>query len=151
MNTTTDRSQQQTWLSAIAETAKRQQVELPLFDQYGMGALRCATTATGRFVTLKRRKPSPKADGDGVEWAFWHQRDDLPVLIAAFRDALDPKPESVAATFSLLKGWLLDEWTPEQAKRSVSKHPGVQPAQDPPPQTGGRDLEKSPATPSRPA
>jgi len=41
----TDRSQQQTWLSAIAEAAKRQQLDLPPFDGYGMGALRSATTA----------------------------------------------------------------------------------------------------------
>jgi hypothetical protein len=129
----TDQSQQQTWLSAIAEAAKLQRLELPAFDQYGMGALRSATTATGRFVTLKRVLGSAaKAKGDGVEWALWHQPDGLPVLVAAFRDPLEPEHERVALTLPLLKGWFVDQWSPDEAKGAVSKHPGVQPVKDPP-------------------
>ena len=138
MRTLTDQSQQQTWLSALAEGAKLQQLELPPFDGYGMGALRSATTASGRFVTLKRRiGRAVQAEVDGVEWVLWHQPDDVPVLVAAFRDPLEPEQGSVAATLSLLKGWLLDQWTPDEAKGAVSKHPGAQPVKDPPPSDPG--------------
>jgi hypothetical protein len=133
MKTTTDGAQQQTWLGAIAAAAKHQQLELPPFDRYGMGTLRSATTASGRFVTLKRRiGPSAKAEVDGVEWALWHQPEDVPVLVAAFREPLEPNQESVAATLSLLKGWLVDQWTPDEAKGAVSKRPRAQPVKDPP-------------------
>jgi len=139
VKTMTDRSQQQTWLCAIAEAAKRQHLELPPFDGYGMGALRSAMTASGRFVTLRRRiGRAARAEFDGVEWALWNQPDDLPVLVAAFRDQLEPEHESVAATLSLLKGWLVDQWTPEHAKGAVSKHPGAQTVKDPPPRSAER-------------
>jgi hypothetical protein len=129
----TDRSQQQTWLGAIAEAAKLQRLELPSFDGYGMGALRSAKTVRGRFVTLKRLLgPAAQAKGDGVEWALWHQPDDLPVLVAVFRDPLEPAKESVAVTLSLLKGWLVDQWTPDEAKQAVSTHPRVQVVKEPP-------------------
>jgi hypothetical protein len=132
MKTTTDRPQQQTWLGAIAEAAKHQGLELPPFDGFGMGTLRSATTASGRFVTLKRLLgPAAKAKGDGVEWALWHRPDGLPVLVAAFRDPLEPEKESIAVTLSLLKGWLVDQWTPDEAKGAVGKHPGVQEIKEP--------------------
>jgi len=133
VRTMTDHSHQQTWLSAIVEAARRQQLEFPSFDGYGMGTMRSATTASGRFVTLKRRiRRAGRADVDGVEWALWNKPEDLPVLVAAFRDRLEPEDNSVAATLSLLKGWLLDQWTPDQAKVAVSKHPGAQPVKEPP-------------------
>ena len=139
VRTMTDRSQRQTWLSAIAEAAKHQQLELPPFDAFGMGALRSATTASGRFATLGRRiGRGARAEFDGVEWALWHQPDDVPVLVAAFRDQLEPEHESVVATLSLLKGWLVDQWTPEQAKEAVSKHPRAQPVKNPPAKSAER-------------
>jgi hypothetical protein len=52
MKTMTGRSPQKTWLGAIDEAARLQGLELPSFNGYGMGALRSATTASGRFVTL---------------------------------------------------------------------------------------------------
>ena len=67
-----------------------------------------------------------------------NQPDDVPVLVAAFRDQLEPEHESVAATLSLLKGWLVDQWTPEQAKEAVSKHPRAQPVKNPPPKSAER-------------
>src|SRR5207245_8413569 len=119
--------QQQTWLSAIAEAAKLQHLELPPFDQYGMGALRSTTTASGRFVTLKRLLgPAAKTKGHGVEWALWHEPDDVPVVVVVLRDPLEPDKASVAVTLALLKGWLVDQWTPEVAKAAASEHPGVQ-------------------------
>jgi hypothetical protein len=139
MKKTTDRSHGPTWLSAIAEAAKGERLPLPAFEAYGMGAMRSATTASGRFATLKRRLgPSVKAERDGVEWALWHQPDDLPVLVAAFRDPLEPDQESISATLALLKGWLVDEWTPDEAKRTVSKHPEAQVVKEPPPRFAER-------------
>src|SRR5438445_5097680 len=109
MKTMTDQLRQSTWLSALAEAAKVQGVELPSFDGYGMGALRSATTADGRFVTLKRRfVPADQAEVDGVEWALWCEEDAIPVPVVAFREPLRPKQENVATTLSLLKGWLVD-------------------------------------------
>jgi hypothetical protein len=67
-----------------------------------------------------------------VEWALWQQQDDLTVLVAAFRAPLEPEAESVTATLSFLKGWLVDQWTPTETTAAVSKHPGAQPVQDPP-------------------
>jgi hypothetical protein len=127
-------SRQLTWLSAIANAAKLQRIELPSFDAYGMGALRSTTTASSRFVTLKRRIVSAdQAEVDGVEWALWRVQDDLPVPVAAFREPLQPKQENVTAVLSLLKGWLIDGWTPDEAKAVVSKHPRAQAVREPPP------------------
>ncbi len=131
---TPDRAQRRTWLSALAEAARLQQVNLPSFDGYGMGALRSATTASGRFVTLKRRLvPADKAEVEGVEWALWRQQDDRSVLVAAFREPLEPNQENVTTTLALLKGWLVDEWTPDEAKGAVGKHPRSQAIKEPPP------------------
>jgi hypothetical protein len=134
---TTDRSRRLTWLSAIAEAAKLEQIVLPSFDGYGMGALRSAATPAGRFVTLKRRLvPADQAALDGVEWALWYQQDRLPVPVAAFREPLEPKRENVAATLSLLKGWLVDGWTPDEAKAAAKTHPRAQPVEELPAPSG---------------
>lgn len=126
-------SPRKTWLNAIAAAAKLNGFELPPFDGYGMGALRSATTSSGRFVTLKRRMGcAAAAGGEGVEWALWHEPHGLPQLVAAFRDALDPEPKSVAATLSLIKGWLMDERMPDEMTDAVRKHPGSQTVKQPP-------------------
>ena len=123
--TMADQPQQRTWLRALAEAAKLQHLELPPFDQYGMGALRSATTAGGRFVTLKRLlRPAAKAKGHGVEWALWHEPDEVPVLVVVFRDSLEPEQESVAVTLALLKGWLVDQWIPEVMDQNILKTKG---------------------------
>src|SRR5262249_37192796 len=107
MNQRTDSLRRQTWLNAVAEAAKLQDVELPPFDEFGMGALRSTATRDGRFVTLKKRiAPRSSGESTGVEWALWHQVADRPVLVGAFRESLEPGPEGVATTLSLLKGWL---------------------------------------------
>jgi hypothetical protein len=134
METITEQSEQRTWLHAVAEAAHLQRVELPRFDSYGMGALRSGSTASGRFVTLKRRIVSTAAENElgGIEWALWQQPADFPILVAAFRESLEPEMHNVAATLALLKGWLVDEWTLEHMKQAVSKHPGAQPIKEPP-------------------
>lgn len=136
MKTTPDRPRQQTWLGALAEAAQHQRVSLPPFTEYGMGALRSAVIASGRFVTLKRLVGrAANAEVDGVEWALWHEPDDFPVVVAAFREPPEPNQESVVVTLSFLKGWLVDQWTADEAKKAVSKHPRAQPIKDPPPRS----------------
>lgn len=133
MSKTSDAASRQTWLGAIADVARLQRVELPPFDQYGMGALRSATTAGGRFATLKCKIGGViNTDCEEVEWALWQMADDLPIAIAAFRERRWPNDGTIAATFSLLKGWLVDQWSPDEAKRAVGNHPGALIIQAPP-------------------
>ena len=114
---------QLSWLRAIAEAAKAQSLDLPLFTASAMGIARTAPDADGRFATFKRRLvPIEQAEFDGVEWALWRELDDLPTRIAAFREPLDPKPESIERVMAMLKGWLVDRWTPETAQAEVGKH-----------------------------
>ncbi len=90
-----------------------------------MGTARSVTVAGGRFVTFKRRLiPADQAESDGVEWTLRLEADETPVPIAAFRQPLTPMHEEVAATLSFLKGWLLERWTPGEAKAKVDQHPG---------------------------
>jgi len=127
-----DGRQKQTWLSALAEAAKEQGFELPTYDVYGMGSLRSVTTLGNRFVTLKRLLRRGKSEFDGVEWALWQQLDEQPLLVACFRDALEPKHESVELTLKLVKGWLVDEWSADETRRAVAGNPGTQSVQPPP-------------------
>jgi hypothetical protein len=122
---------QQSWLPALAEAAKEQNLALPSFTGHAMGGARTVSVAGGRFVTFKRRLvPEDQAAIDGIEWALWREQDDLPERIAAFREPLAPQRENVANTLSLIKGWLLDGWTPAEAKAAVGAHPHVQPVED---------------------
>lgn len=127
-----DQRQKQTWLNALTEAAKQQHFELPAFNVSGMGALRSVTTFGNRFVTLKRLLRGAKSDFDGIVWALWQELDDQPILVAAFHDALELEVEHVGRTLTLLKGWLLDQWTADETKREVCKHPGVQTVKPPP-------------------
>lgn len=119
---------QESWLKAIADAASEQHLTLPPFTGGGMGTARSSTVAGGRFVTFKRRLvPADQAESDGVEWTLWLEKDETPVPIAAFRQPLWPKREEVAATLFFLKGWLCDEWTQDDAKAKVNRHPGCAP------------------------
>src|SRR5262245_29423751 len=127
MKKTTEKPRQRAWLSAIAEAAKEQGIPLPPFTGHGMGSARSAKVADGRFITFKRRLvPAAQAVGDGVEWTLWLEQDDLPTPIAAFRESLEPKPENVTDALSLLKGWLVEGWTLDEARLAVGQHPGAQ-------------------------
>lgn len=119
---------QESWLKAIADAAREQHLALPPFTAGGMGTARSSTVGDGRFVTFKRRLvPADQAENDGVEWTLWFEKDETPVPIAAFRQPLWPKMEEVAATLFFLKGWLVDEWTQDDAKANVDRHPGCAP------------------------
>ena len=127
MKKMTENPRQKGWLSAIAEAANERGIALPLFSGLGMGSARSEDVAGGRFITFKRRfVPADRAEIDGVEWTLWQEQDDLPTPIAAFRDSAGPKPDSIKQTLSLLKGWLVDGWTREEAILAVGRHPRAQ-------------------------
>jgi hypothetical protein len=134
---TTETPRQRSWLRAIAEAAREQGVSLPSFTGHAMGAARSLSVEDGRFITFKRRfLPASQAEADGIEWALWREQDNLPIPVAAFREPLEPKPENVATALRLLKGWLVDGWTPEEAKAAVTSHPRAQPVEEMPPPNG---------------
>jgi hypothetical protein len=134
---TTENPRQQSWLSTIAEAAKEQGFSLPSFTGHGMGSARSVKLADGRFITFKRRLvPEAQAEVDGIEWTLWREQDNLPMPVAAFREPVQPRQENVTAALSLLKGWLVDGWTPDEAKAAVRKHPRAQVVEELPPPNG---------------
>jgi hypothetical protein len=125
-----DINRQNSWLRSISQAAEAQHLSLPRITGLAMGSGRTATGSNGRFVTFKRRLvPDAQAELDGVEWGLWIDREEMPTRIAAFRESAVPTPQNVAVVLSLLRGWLLDEWTTEQAKAAVSAHPRSQPVE----------------------
>ena len=134
---TTEKHRHRSWLRAVAEAAKEQGIPLPSFTGHAMGGARSLSARDGRFITFKRRLvPAAQAEFDGVEWTLWLEQDDLPVPVAAFRESLEPKRENITNTMLLLKGWLVDGWTPDDAKAAVGLHPRVQPLQELPSPSG---------------
>ncbi|MFI5454173.1 MAG: ImmA/IrrE family metallo-endopeptidase [Isosphaerales bacterium] len=88
--------------------------------------MRTETTASGRFVTIKRRFVSAtEATNDGVEVALWWTNDDLPLPAVTFREPLHPNQEQIANVLSILKGWLLDEVTLDEVRSAVGKRANV--------------------------
>lgn len=140
MTTMTDQPRHADWLAAIEEAATLQGIGLPYFTAVGMGGVRSATTESGRFVTLKRRAiPDAEAATAGVVWTLWNELGSSPAPVAAFRESVHTTPDKVEAVLSILKGWLIDGWTPEKAKSEVGKHPNVLPVRDrPPPDSGSK-------------
>src|SRR5271157_345717 len=139
MRMMTEKHRHRSWLRAVAEAAKERGVPLPSFTGHAMGGARSLSAKDGRFITFKRRLvPAAQAEVDGVEWTLWREQDDLPVPVAAFRESLEPKRENVTNTLLLLKGWLVDGWTPDNAKAAVGLHPRVQPLQELPLPSGER-------------
>lgn len=130
MKAMNDKRQRQNWLNALNEVARQHGIDLPAFEVSGMGTARSATLHN-RFVTMKRMLPGSKSSFDGVQWALWQQPADTPLLVAAFRDAIEPEEESVERTLTIIKGWLVDQWTTDDTKRAVSKHPGAQAVKTP--------------------
>ena len=125
-----DINRQNSWLRSISQAAEAQHLSLPRITGLAMGSARTPTGSNGRFVTFKRRLvPDTQAELDGVEWGLWVDGEEMPTRIAAFRESAVPTPENVAVVLSLLRGWLVEEWTPEQAKAAVSAHPRSQPAE----------------------
>ena len=126
MKKTMDEKRRPTWLSSIVEAAKEQGVQLPPFTRHEMGTVRTESTASGRFVTIKRRLVSAtEAVDDGIELALWLTHDDLPLPVVTFREPLHPNKQQIADVLSLLKGWLVDEATPDDARSAVGKRADV--------------------------
>src|SRR5438552_12450514 len=115
--------QKPSWLRSINDAARLQQVPLPPFTQAGMGSALLRGANGGRFVSFKRRLVSASdAVNNGVEWTLWLEDDDSPSTVAAFREPLVPTPDRVAAILSILRGWLIDQWTVETAEQVAASH-----------------------------
>ena len=112
------------WLAALGEAATEQGFAWPGFDVFAMGTARSDKTSSGRYLTLKDLY-SPDPDRRGVRWGFWRENGDVPVLVAAFVSTADPTPEGVANSLPLFRGWLAENWTPEQTKANIGRHPGA--------------------------
>ncbi|HEV7221132.1 MAG TPA: ImmA/IrrE family metallo-endopeptidase [Pirellulales bacterium] len=118
-----DRLNRRSWIAAIDTLAAQEQIALPPMTDYGMGSLSWHDNLGDRLVSFKRRLvPLSEAERSGVEWSFWSSAENKPVCVASFRDAISPTDKRVAAVLSVLKGWLLDSWSPEQAKRVISQN-----------------------------
>ncbi len=88
--------------------------------RHAMGTARTAPVANGRFATFKRRLVSAaQAEIDGIEWALWVEGNNDPEPVASFRAPLVPGADDVANTFSLLKGWLVDDLAPDAMREAV--------------------------------
>ena len=119
----TDSLRKRSWLKAIREAAREQQVPLPAFSDCGMGTAICRSVTNRRFVSFKRRLVSAAdAPNDGVEWTLWLQKEDHPTSVAVFREPLAAPPERVAAVLSILRGWLVDDWPVETAEQFAASH-----------------------------
>lgn len=126
-----ERPRRPSWLRAVAEAARGEGVSLPPFTGHAMGGARSASVAGGRFVTFRRRLvPAAQADRDGVEWTLWLERDDQPTPVATFREPQEPTREAIAGALALLRGWLIDGWTPEEARAAVRTHPRARPVHE---------------------
>jgi len=120
---TTDRS--------LAEAAKEQAISLPPFTGHGMGTARTLSVAGGRFVTFKHRLvQNEQAEVDGIEWTLWREQDGLPLPVAAFREPLSPNGKNVSVALALIKGWLVDGWSPDTTRQAVEAHPRKQMVED---------------------
>jgi len=110
-----------TWLTAIREAANQRQIPLPRFTQAGMGSALCRSQNASRFVSFKRRLVNAnEARNDGVHWTLWLEEHDVPSIVATFREPLVPTPDRVAATLSILQGWLIGDWTVEKAQQAAA-------------------------------
>jgi hypothetical protein len=118
-----DLAKKPSWLKAIAEAAIEAQVQLPEFTDRGMGSVICRSADGGRFVSVKRRfVTASQAAKDGVEWGLWREQNDESFPVAIFREPLGPTRERVTFMVSVLRGWLLDRWSVEQAESAATTH-----------------------------
>lgn len=117
-----DKTGEKSWLKALADTARAEGVPLPGFTGHAMGCAR--TVGEGRFATFKRRLVTEDlAETEGVEFTLWLEKEDRPIAVSAFREPSKPTEETLAGVFSLLKGWLVDGWTPKEAREAGAGHP----------------------------
>lgn len=116
----TEKTTHTTWLRAIKDVAKEQSIEIPPLIPQAMGVARTETQANGRFVTLKRRLvPAAEAVHDGMEWTLWRTDGEYPIPEITYRQPAEPKPEAVALSVRVLKGWFLDNWSVDETKAIV--------------------------------
>src|SRR5271154_7008467 len=107
-----DASPKTTWPSVIAEAAKAAGIALPQATQRGMGSVLWRNSAGNRFVSFRPllgRPPDPK--NARAHWSLWHDENDRPRSVLVFHVPLRPTSELAPQVASVLRGWLLDEWS----------------------------------------
>jgi hypothetical protein len=122
--TTNDQLPIKSWPAAVVEASRALDVQLPNVVQQGMGCVLWRNSAGNRLVSFKRRFVARSAADDaGVEWTLWHEKNDDPSAVFTFREPLQPTRERAEFVVSVLKGWLLDNWSDEVARSEVEKQP----------------------------
>ncbi|MGF1577946.1 MAG: hypothetical protein ACFCD0_01140 [Gemmataceae bacterium] len=111
---------QRFWLSEIAKAAATQGIPLPSFACSEVDHARTTNSDNNRAVTFQRRNDSVEvAEKEGIEWGLWTSKDDMPVPVATFHESIYPNDEAVSRVLAILKGWLVDDWTPDEATAAV--------------------------------
>ncbi len=114
------------WTASIADYARERQIPLPPFSRRGIGSVRTESTASGRFATIKWRLVTvAEAEKSGIEFTLWRAEDDLPIPVFSLREPVEPDRARVAQVASILKGWLIDEMSLEEAKTAVGVNAAV--------------------------
>lgn len=116
-----DPSPKTTWPAVIAEAATAAGTSLPQATQRGMGSVLWRNPAGDRFVSFRPllgMPPDPK--NARARWALWHDEKDRPRSVLVFHLPLRPVSELTPQVASVLRGWLLDQWTDQAAEQHVA-------------------------------
>src|ERR1700691_1685318 len=79
------------WLAAIDRATQEQGAALPPSTDQGMGSILWRSADGARFASLKRRLvAASEAAKAGVEWTLWSDEGEGPLVVALFREGLNP-------------------------------------------------------------
>jgi len=89
-----------------------------------MGSILWRSADGARFASLKRRLvAASEAAKAGVEWTLWSDEDEGPLVVALFREGLNPTEEDVTRVVTVVRGWLVDRWTVEATRHAAKRDP----------------------------
>jgi Zn-dependent peptidase ImmA (M78 family) len=116
-----------TWPAAIAEAAKASSIALPQATQRGMGSVLWRNRAGHRFVSFRPLLGSPPDPQNArARWSLWHDEKDRPRSVLAFQVPLRPVPELIPQVTAALAGWLLEQWSAQDAVERVAGFANVE-------------------------
>jgi hypothetical protein len=112
-------SPKMTWPAVIAEATKA--AGLPQAAQRGMGSVIWRNVARDRFISFRPLlgKP-PDSKNARALWSLWHDENDQPRSVLVFQVPLRPDTKLTSQVVSVLKGWLLDQWSDQTAEQHVA-------------------------------